>query len=108
VPPKDAPAPTDAERFREVAEIAKALGMRVGGFVVGDIRVQLATPWPESQALANVTAGPDAHAEDQTAYVMDVTKAADDKELKELRRRSKITFGHVKPDKELLEMRSVL
>lgn len=108
MPTKDALPRTDPQRFEEIAGIAKRLGMRVSGIVVGDIRVQFAAPWPEFEVPAPREVGEDAHAEGQEDYVLDAAKADGGKKLKELRRRSKITFGHVKPDKELLAMDGVL
>ena len=106
--PKDAPPRTDPERFEEVAAIAKRLGMRVSGIVVGDIRVQFAAPWPEFERPVAAEVGEVAHGEEQTEYVLESPQADGGKKLKELRRRSKITFGHVKPDAELLAMEGVL
>ena len=109
----DAPTRTDPERFEAVAEIARKLGMRVSGIVVGDIRVQMAQPWPsfEPAPLANGT-GPEAHGEDQGEYSVDITKAGEDDKIKELRKRAIVTFGRGRGTamsaKELLAMDGVL
>ena len=109
----DSPERTDPERFAEIAKLAKGLGMRVSGIVVGDIRVQMAQPWPayEPQALANGT-GPEAHGDDQGEYSVDITKAGEDDKIKDLRKRAIVTFGRGRgaamSATELLGMEGVL
>ena len=111
MPPKDAPPRTDPERFEEVAAIAKRLGMRVSGIVVGDIRVQFAAPWPEFERPVAAEVGEVAHGDAQAEYLVDTANADSDK-VKELRKRAIVSFGRGRgaamSAKDLLAMDGVL
>lgn len=91
---------SDAARFREVAETIRALGMRTGLVVVGDIKVVLAEPWGADP--------PQTRDSEQRQYVVDASKAEADADLKELRTKSRKQFGRVLPDEQLKRMRGVL
>lgn len=86
---------TDADRLRAVAETLRSLGMRVTGFRVGDIQVQLGAPW-----------GADA----PPSAMVSTAAAKEDPEdrLNRLRQVAKQSLGFVPPDEQLEKLAPAL
>lgn len=75
----------DASRVRAVAETLRDLGMQVSALIVGDVRIQLATPWG-----AQVQSRPEA----SPATAVDEGQA----KLEAARKQARAEFGRVLPD----------